>query len=341
MAGSNPCVWFAAPGKVELSSLPMPSPAAGEVLLRTRRTLISSGTELSILRQQPQQGSAWAQFAHFPRPSGYSHAGEVVEVGAGVDPGWIGERVASRSSHAAWVTSEASDLRPIPPHVSDEEATFATLAGVAMNGLRRARLTWGESVTIFGLGILGQLSARIASVAGAGPVFAYDLSPLRFSKLPEGTPIFSLVGNMEAGNMEAALTEVKSRTGGVGADLAVEATGNPDVIPEEIRFLREQGRLLLLSSPRGPTRFDFHDLCNRCSITIVGAHGFSQPSVATPEFPWTSKRNGDLFLEWVASRRLSVRELITHRFSFQHALEAYDLLSEGPAKSLGIILEWA
>jgi threonine dehydrogenase-like Zn-dependent dehydrogenase len=335
MEGSNPCVWFAAPGKVEVGSLPVPAPAAGEVLLRTRRTLISSGTELSILRQ-PQPGSAWAEFAHFPRPSGYSHVGEVVEVSADVDRSWIGKRVASRSHHAAWATCEVPDLRLIPPEVSDEEATFATLAGVAMNGLRRARLTWGESAVIFGLGILGQLSARIASVAGAGPVFAYDLSPLRLSKLPEAAPILSV-----AGNMESALDEVKRRTSGVGADLAIEATGNPDVIPEEIRFLREQGRLLLLSSPRGATLFDFHDLCNRPSITIVGAHGFSQPPLATPEFPWTSKRNGDLFLDWIAAGRLSVRELITHRFSFQHATAAYALLAEGPAKSLGIILEWA
>lgn len=335
MDNSNPTIWFAAPGQVEVRSFPVPSPAPGEVLIRTHRTLISPGTELSLLQHRPEKGSAWAEFAQLPRSSGYSHAGEVVDIGPGVDRSWIGKRVASRSHHAAWVTCESSDLRVIPENVSDEDASFATLAGVAMNGLRRGRLIWGESAIVFGLGILGQLSARVASAIGAGPVFGCDRSNLRVGKLPSITGIAPLNGSIES-----ALEEVKRRTGGAGVDLAIEATANPELIPAEVQFLREQGRLLLLSSPRGPSLFDFHGLCNRPSITIIGAHGFSQPAAATPESPWTSKRHGELFLEWLAAGRLSVTELITHRFRYQQAAEAYALLGKGPEHSLGIVFEW-
>ena len=83
--------------------------------------------------------------------------GEVADVGADVDARWIGRRVATRGRHAAWIVRPADDLRPLPGDVSDEEGTFATLSGVVMNGLRRAGLTWGESVAVVGLGLVGQL----------------------------------------------------------------------------------------------------------------------------------------------------------------------------------------
>ncbi|HWZ43298.1 MAG TPA: hypothetical protein VNW97_07460 [Candidatus Saccharimonadales bacterium] len=335
MPSSNSCICFTAPGQVEVRSSPIPSPGPGEVLIRTRRTLISAGTELSILHNQPSPGSAWAEFSQFPRMVGYSNAGEVVDTGANVDRSWVGQRVASRSHHARWVTCDVSDLRPIPAEVSDEEATFATLAGVTMNGLRRAGLVWGESIAIFGLGILGQLAVRIALAVGAGPIFAIEVSGLRLGKLPLHPMIIGLPGDLKA-----ALASVRQQTGGTGVDVAIEATAVASLIPEEAGVVRDQGRLLLLSSPRGATMFDFHDLCNRPSISIVGAHGFSQPPVASPSSPWSSKRHGDLFLQWLQAGRLSVRDLVTHRFTFQQAAQAYALLDEGPAKSMATVLEW-
>jgi threonine dehydrogenase-like Zn-dependent dehydrogenase len=335
MDSSSFCIRFTAPGQVEVHSSPIPSPGPGEVLIRTRRTLISAGTELSILNNRPSPGSAWAEFAQLPRQVGYSNAGEVVDIGTNVDRSWVGQRVASRSYHASFVTCEVSDLRPIPPGVSDEEATFATLAGVAMNGLRRVQLVWGESVAVFGLGILGQLAARIALIAGAEPIFVMEVSALRLGKLPQHPTIVGLPGDLNA-----ALETVRQHTGGTGVDVAIEATAVASLIPDEAGIVRDQGRLLLLSSPHGATLFDFHDLCNRPSITIVGAHGFSQPAVPSPSSPWTAKRHGDLFLQWLKAGRLSVRELVTHRFNFQRAAEAYALLGEGPAKSMAAVLEW-
>src|SRR6185295_11632047 len=102
-------------------------------------------------------------------------------------------------------------------------------------------LTWGESVAVVGLGLLGQLAARIARIAGARPIFAIDPLAARLAALPSGPPYVPLPG----------------------VDLAVEASGNPRALPSQARLLRPQGRLLVLSSPSGPSAFDFHDLCNR------------------------------------------------------------------------------
>lgn len=335
MPDGNASIWFEEPGRVAIRRIPMPCPGEGEVLIRTLRTLISSGTEITMLYPPDGQDSAWREFARFPRQAGYSHAGVVDDVGAGVDREWTGRRVASRCRHAAWVAAKVSDLRPIPERVTAEDATFATLAGVAMNGLRRVRMTFGESVAVFGLGILGQLTARIAAAAGAGPVFGVETSALRLSKLPPRPPMYP-----HAGEFPSLFEFVRNRTAGRGVDIAVEATGSAPLIPDEARVLRDHGRLLLLSSPRAPTLFDFHDLCNRRSISIVGAHGFSQPAAGSVDYPWTSKRNGDLFLDWLADGRLNVAELITHRFAYGDAPAAYGLLREGTSEALGVIFDW-
>lgn len=335
MGDKNPGVWFVDVGRPEIRSDRIPSPGPGQALIRSHATLISGGTELAMLADRAASGPAWAAFARFPRTGGYSNVGEVVDVAADVDRAWIGTRVASRGAHAAWVVRDLADLRRVPPNVSTEDATFTTLASVAMNGLRRAHLTWGESVAVFGLGVVGHLCVRLAHMAGAASIFAVEISDLRRSKLPQGGQIHAL-----SGDLDAALRAVLRATDRQGVDLVIEATGAAELIPREVGFVREQGRLLLLSSPRSATTFDFHDLCNRRSLTIVGAHGFSQPGVATPDNPWTRQRHGDLFLGLLAAGRLTVGELVTHRFPYEQSKEAYALLAGSAGDALAVIIEW-
>jgi len=330
---ANPGVWLAGTGRVEIRPGEIPSPGAGQALIRTHKTLISAGTELAML--DGRAGTAWAEFGKFPRMCGYSNVGEVVEVGSAADRARIGTRVASRGSHAAWVVRDIADLRRVPTTVSAEEATFTTLAGVAMHGLRRARLTWGESVAVFGLGIVGQLCVRLAHVAGAAEIFAVEISDLRRGKLPNRPEIHPLWAAFET-----SLHSARKAGGRRGVDLAIEATGNGELIPREIGILRDYGRLLMLSSPRTPTTLDFHDLCNRRSLTIIGAHGFSQYNVPTPDSPWTRQRHGDLFLAMLTDGRLTVGELVTHRFHYEQVQDAYALLAAGGGTALAVIIGW-
>ncbi|HZF09325.1 MAG TPA: zinc-binding alcohol dehydrogenase [Thermoanaerobaculia bacterium] len=333
---TSPTVVFPAAGQVTLEERPVPTPAAGEVLLRTRVSLVSPGTELTVLDGGPEIGEAWQLLRHFPYVAGYSNVAEVIAVGPGVEAAeWMGRRVDSHRPHAAYAVCPVAELRPVPDGVSDEAAALTTLAEVVMNGLRRSGLTWGESVAVVGLGLLGQLAARIARIAGARPIFGIDLAPDRLARLPPEPPFVPLAG--EAGQLVEA---VRGRHRPEGVDLVVEASGNPRALPGETLLLRPQGRLLVVSSPSGPSSFDFHDLCNRRSLTLVGAHYFSHPPQATFDAPWSAARHGELFLEWLAAGELRVDDLVTHRFPGRQAVEAYALLRQRRQETLGLLLDW-
>lgn len=339
----NPSVVFSAPGRVEVRSLPMPEPGPGEVLIRTQRSLISTGTELTVLAACGE-GEAWRRMTRFPFVPGYSNLGEVLSAGAGVDPDWVGKRVHNHGKHQAFTLSKADRLAEAPPAVDAAEATFATLAKVAMNALRRAGLTWGERVGVVGLGLLGQLACRLCRVAGARPIFAVEPAESRLALLPEGEPFRPI-----AGTVEEALVQISGNGQGPGGsprddnhllDVVLEATGNPAAIAAQPRLLRPHGRLVLMSSPRGAAPFDFHDGCNRRSLTIVGAHGFSHPPDGVPDRPWSSRRHGELFLELLAAGEVEVKGLLTHRFPATDAPAAYRLLTENRSGAMGVLLEW-
>ncbi len=277
----------------------------------------------------------WAGLSRYPQQVGYSNVGEIAAAGEGVDAAWVGQRVETHSRHALWVTCSVEELRVVPGEVTDEEATFSSLAEVAMNGLRRVALTWGESVAVFGLGLVGQLTVRLCAMAGAGPVFGIEPSAFRRGLMPQG-PLFHALDSDSGGLADA----IRRRNARRAVDVVIEVTGNPEVIPQEPLLLRDQGRLLLLSSPHGATLFDFHDLCNRRSLTIVGAHGFSHPPAETPNAPWTGRRHGELFLGWVGAGLLSVRELVSHRFPYVRAADAYRVLVENHHQAMGVVFEW-
>ena len=138
---TNPTVVFAKPTKVILEDRPIPAPAEGELLVRTRRNLISTGTELTILNGQFPRESAWANYGKFPFTPGYNSVGEVIDTGLGVDKSWIGRKVACHARHTAYSVLKPGSIRPILRDISDEEAVFFTLAEIVMNGIRRGELT--------------------------------------------------------------------------------------------------------------------------------------------------------------------------------------------------------
>lgn len=297
---------------------------------------------MSIYNHAAAPSKAWQEFSRFPRSMGYSNVGTVVEIGADVDSIWLGKRVASRGCHAAFVVRELEDLRIVPEGVSDEEATFSTLAAVAMNGLRRGRFAWGENIAVLGLGILGQLSVRLAQACGAHNIAAVDILQDRLARLPDyfKQKISAQPANFRAFSALDALKLAIDEREFPPLDIFVEASGQANLIANEIACLRDQGRLLLLSSPKESTLFDFHEFCNRKSIEIIGAHGFSQPRIATPANPWTSQAHSTLFLNWLQQKKFSVAELISHRFSWQDAKQAYQHLHTEPENTAAVIIQW-
>jgi threonine dehydrogenase-like Zn-dependent dehydrogenase len=124
------------------------------------------------------------------------------------------------------------------------------------------------------------------------------------------------------------------------ADVAFEVTGDPRLIADEFKVLRRQGRFIVLSSPRGPAPFDFHDLCNAPSFTIIGTHEMSTPAVATPDNPWTARRHYELFFNYVAEGRIKLDSLVSDRVPFAEAPEMYARLLADRSNAMGVILDW-
>ncbi len=335
MSKTNPTVVFRAAGDVYIEERDVPTPQPGQLLVRTICTLISTGTELTILNGCGTPGSKWAQYGKFPFVPGYDNIGEVVAVGAGVDNAWVGKRVGSYGSHAAYTCCSATHARPLHDSIASEEAAFFTLAEIAMNGVRRGLVTWGEEAIVYGLGLVGQLAARCCHLAGAR-VVGVEPSPQRRALLPAAARLSAFDPS------ESDLVEyVRQRTQGRMADVAFEVTGAPDALAGQIAVLRQQGRLVLLSSPRSATsQFDFHDLCNAPSISIIGAHNSSHPPHPGPG-AFTQHRHAELFFDLVAAGELDVAPLISHRASFAEAPALYGMLREDRTRAMGVVLQWS
>jgi len=331
----NPTIVFPRAKEVTLETREIPQPKPGEVLLKTECTMISIGTEMTAFSGEYPKGSAWEKHFNYPFYPGYNNIGVVVGTGEGVSPELIGKKFGTWGRHAAYVVAETQHLEPIPADVSNEHAVFFTLAEIVMNGIRRSGVRWGESVVVYGMGLLGQFCARFCRLCGAGPVFAVDLAESRRARLPDDPLLIGIDPTKED-----VTTVVKARNGGRLADLIFEVTGNAALIPSEFAPLRTQGRMVLLSSPHAPTLFDFHDLCNNPSFTIIGAHNYSHPSVATPDNPWTQARHVQFFFDLILARQITLDPLITRRLPYAEAPDTYRKLWKDRSSELGIVIDW-
>jgi 2-desacetyl-2-hydroxyethyl bacteriochlorophyllide A dehydrogenase len=333
---TNETVVFRGPESVAIEDRSVPDPGPGEVLVETDCTLISTGTELTILSGDYPDGSVWDRYGDYPFVPGYNNVGTVVDSGDGVDGPAPGTRVATWSPHQRYVTAAADDCLPVPGGVSDRDATLFSIAQIVLNGLRRGRVTFGESLAVFGLGLLGQFTTRLAHVAGAGSVFALDVAPDRHDFLPGHPEVVPL----NPATDDDWVDTVTARTDGRLADAVFEVTGSPDAIPDQLAVLRDQGRFVILSSPRGETTFDFHDMCNAPSYEIIGAHQTSHPTVETPQTPWTKHRNAGFYFDLLRSGRVDVGGLYTHRRAAADAPELYHSLLEDRTRAMAVCLEW-
>jgi len=365
-------------GRMNLEEVPRPTAAIGTVLVETRASIISAGTEkmivelarkslLSKARARPDLvrkvidiakkegiGSALQKVLGKlgnPMPLGYSCAGIIRQVGEGVDGLVVDEAVAcggaNYATHAEYNLVPRNLCIAIPSGKEGgtlpfEEAAFAAIGAIALQGVRQAALSLGESVCIIGLGLLGQLTVQLSKANGCR-VIGCDIDAGRVE----------LAKRMGAD--EACLTDELERlskrfTRGIGADAVIitaSAKGSELValagelsrmkgrvvavglvgldVPRDIYYKKELD--LRLSMSYGPGRYDV-DYEER-------GHDYPLPYVR-----WTEQRNMEAFLELVAAGVVDVRSLITHRYPFAEALSVYEMITGGQEPSLGIILQY-
>ncbi|HIE09454.1 MAG TPA: zinc-binding alcohol dehydrogenase [Armatimonadetes bacterium] len=325
-----------APFEARLREEELPQIGPGMFLTRTITTAISTGTEMTAYTGDFPKRSKWAQYVKYPFRAGYSNLGEVVEVGKGVEGVRVGDRVVGYKPHSQFaVYREGEFFVKVPEGIPDEVAPTFSIAVITLNGVRRAGLNLGECAVVYGLGPLGLFTLQFARLDGARPVIGVDISEHR-RRLAEKAGADLTIDGRDPNLVD----KVRRATKGRMADVVFEVTGSPEVIPEEFKVLREQGRMVLLSSPRGITPFDFHDLCNAPSFTIIGAHNLSHPPHETPQNPWTMRRNCELFFDLVLGGEFKVAELITHKLPWHEAPKAYKMLERERGKTGFVILDW-
>lgn len=360
-------------GELELAEVPAPRSSAGSLVVRTVCSVVSVGTERYMLdmakksllgkamsrpdlvRQVVAKSRTEGVLEAYrqsmgrldnPVPLGYSSAGVVIEVGSGVEGFSKGDRVACSgsgyASHAEVVRVPRNMAERIPEGVGFEEAAFVTLGGIAIHGVRLAEPTLGERVVVLGLGLLGLLAVQVLKASGC-KVFGAD---------PDGQKVRAALdlGSDAASSASGPelLAEVRAFTQGQGADavLIFAATASNEPIETAAAIARERGRIVVpglvgLDLPRKV--FFEKELLFR--VSRAWGPGLYDPNYEergldypAPFVRWTARRNLGEFLDLVASGKVRIAPLISHRFPFDAAVDVYDRLLEGKERFTGVLL---
>jgi L-iditol 2-dehydrogenase len=304
-------------------------PGEKEVLIKAHLSLISPGTERAALT------GVWNDPVFRENP-GYSLAGEITAAGPGARFS-VGDHVISLVNHAShslasaepWVTLK------IPPAVTEESALLLPLASVALHALRRARLDLGETIVIIGMGLIGQTAASLAQMQGARQVIVVD-------QLEERLELARQRGFQELVNarQEDPVARVMALTSGEGAPVILDSTGNNQVIPKAFKMAALGGRVVTVGIINEDVSFHFHREFMQRELSLLAASQPRCPTTPTPAWRWTQQANRQLLLEWMASGKLEVASLISHRFPARQAPEVYARLVGGDPSLLGIVLDW-
>jgi predicted dehydrogenase/threonine dehydrogenase-like Zn-dependent dehydrogenase len=357
-------------GETILAEVPAPMVQRGQVLIQTHRSLVSLGTERMLVefgkanwldkaRQQPDKvkqvldkvktdGLKPTMDAVFrklgePLPLGYCNAGEVIGVGAGVTEFKIGDRVVSNGHHAEIVAVPKNLVAKIPEGVDEEEAAFTVIGAIALQGIRLINPTFGETVVVTGLGLIGLLAVQLLHANGCR-VIGLDFDAAKVALAQSfGVEAFAVGDGMNP------VALVEQLTGGIGADavLITASTKSNDVITQAAKMSRKRGRIVLVgvigldlqrsdffekeltfqvSCSYGPGRYDDHYEQKGNDYPI----GFVR---------WTEKRNFEAILQAIATQRLNVRPLITEVVDLDQFQEIYGNM--GNSRSIASILKYS
>lgn len=318
------------PETVTIQPFDVPDPQPGAVVIRTRASLISPGTERAFYLALPNTN------ASYPLYPGYSNIGDVIAVGDGVATLKPGDRVASGGPHASHIVMPEGLCVPVPDGVPDDEATFFNLIAIAMQGIHKARIELGEAVVVIGMGPIGICAMQLARLNGALPVIAVDLDESRLALAREVGADVALV------NDEQALDRIRAHAQREdGASVVIEATGAAPAILASFRMAAVRGRVILLGSARGETdNVNFYRDVHRKGLAVIGAHEITRPRHDTLPGWWTQHDEHIIALRLLAMGRMAVRPLISHHFSWRELPQAYDLLAKWDTSTTGMVVDW-
>ena len=360
-------------GKTTVEDIPIPKPGTGMALVKTAASLVSAGTERMVVefaeksllgkarsrpdlvkqviekaRREGLINTVQSAFNRLDQPMalGYSSSGTIAGLGTKMQGFKIGQRVACAGGgyavHAEYAVVPRNLLTPLPKNVDFESASFATLGAIAMHGFRLSEPQVGDRVAIIGLGLLGIMAAQIASAAGCN-ILGIDIDQKRIS-------LASSLG-LQAVSRSNAVSSSAAFTLNRGFDVILVCADTSSNDPVELAALiaRDRGRIVAtgavgLNLPRkiyyekelsfinsrsyGPGRYD----------TSYEVEGRDYP---IGYIRWTEGRNLESVIELIATGKLKVKPLITHRFPIEQAAHAYEVIT-GKKKQpfLGVLLTY-
>lgn len=357
-------------GGTTVTEAPVPQCSKGHLLISTRTSLISAGTERMLVgfgkaslidkaRQQPEKvkmvlekvqtdgllttyDAVKSKLAQ-PLALGYCNVGIVHEVGVGVDGFQVGDRVVSNGPHADMVKVPKNLCAKIPDNVDDESASFAVVASIGLQGIRLAQPTIGESFVVTGAGLIGLLTIQMLRANGCR-VLAIDFDQ---SKLELAKQFGAETCNPGKGEDPVAVGLAFSRGAGVDGVIITASTKVSDPVIQAARMSRKRGRIILVGvTGLELNRADFYE--KELSFQVSCSYGPGRYDAEYEEkgndYPlgfvrWTEQRNFVAVLDMMAAGTLNVEPLITQRFEFEDAPKAYDALTEDKS-GLGLLLKY-
>jgi len=364
-------------GRISVVDAPLPSLKPGWILVANRASLISAGTERTkvelgaknlaqkararpdllkkVVDRARSEGIGSALSAARERldalsPLGYSSAGTVIRVGAGVEGIAPGDRVACGgggfATHAEVIAVPRNLIAAVPDGVPFESAAYATVGAIALHGVRRAEAQLGERVGVIGLGLVGQLAVRILA-AGGCTLIGVDLDPKAVELAASGG---ARAFERDRDGLQSSVLEA---TGGLGLDsvLVCAAATSSDPVRLASELARDRGRVVIVGDvPIEADRALFYE--KELELRLSRSYGpgrydrdYEERGRDLPPayVRWTEQRNMQAFLDLVASGAVDPSPLTTHRFPVEQAERAYALLTDdrGEERPFGILLEYA
>lgn len=362
-------------GATTLATVPPPTLQSGGLRVRTAASLISAGTEKMLidLAQKSYLGKAkarpdlvkqvlqkvkkeglWNTFQKVtsklerPMPLGYSAAGIVEQVGADVRGLQVGDRVAMAgagyANHAEVNFVPKNLVASIPEGVDFDEAAYATVASIALQGVRLARPQLGEYVAVVGLGLIGLITVQLLKANGCR-VIGIDLDAQKVELANEMGLDRGVVSSKED-----PASAIDAFTGGRGVDhtLITAATKGNGPIELAGDITRRKGQVVVVGAVGMDIPRDaYYHKELEVKVSMSYGPGRYDPSYEEGgiDYPydyvrWTEQRNMEAVLGLMAEGKLDVRTLTTHRYPFENALDAYDLIQSSDEPHVGIVLDY-
>jgi predicted dehydrogenase len=360
----------------ELGLFEVPAPVCGEngALVQTTVSLVSAGTEKMLvdfakksliakakdrpdlvkqvigkMKKEGVKNTLEKVFTKLdsPIPLGYSSAGRVIELGSNMSGLNIGDRVAcggaGYANHSEINYVPKNLMVKIPDGVDDIDASFVTVGAIALQGVRQTQPLLGERVAVMGLGLLGQLTVQLLKANGC-KVIGSDVDPDKIA-------LAKKLGADEACHASELIAKASEFSNGYGVDaviIAASTMSNQPVI-DAAEISRMRGRVVFLGMVgMDIPRNDYYK--KEIDLRLSMAYG---PGRYDPEYEekgndypfdlvrWTEQRNFEAFLGLIDEGKITPKEILTHEFDFDDAMDAYDLL-EGKVKEkyLGIVLKY-